>query len=224
MKILICTHAHLDKPSAGINRMRRMCHALGLHGIKASIAGPANEVDGVWQAYPGPGEADIAYRLSAKKIWRHSQALRSGSQAAYFFQNYLPSILRNEGYDGVIAYGPMGHLIEGMRLGARESGKFIVADQVERYRFSVHYLLNGIYWQQAKLCNSVLPKLDGLIGISKGWVDWAQTKGIPSVWIPSFAEDHGAVRQGPSKVDRPFTLTFVGHWIDRIRGDHDPAV
>ena len=215
MKLLICTHAHIDKPSAAINRLRRMASSLLPHDIHVSIAGPGSEVDGAWQAYPDSDGTEIAYNPSLFRAKRYSPALTSGAQAARFFRENLKPIVNQLGFDGIIAYGPQAQLIEGMRQGARESGVFIVADQVERYRMNAYYLLNGVYWEQVKLCNSVLPKLDGVIGISKGWEDWATSKGIPTVWIPSFAEDHGAVRQEPSPPDRPFTMTFVGHWIER---------
>jgi glycosyltransferase involved in cell wall biosynthesis len=57
--------------------------------------------------------------------------------------------------------------------------------------------------------------MDGLIGISKAWCDWAGRRRLPSVWIPSFADDRGRARAGPSTSDRSFTLAFIGHWIRR---------
>jgi glycosyltransferase involved in cell wall biosynthesis len=70
-------------------------------------------------------------------------------------------------------------------------------------------------WQQFAFSRWYLPQMDGVIGISKGWCEWASKQNIPNVWIPSFAEDHGIVRTEIVSRKQPFILTFIGHWVPR---------
>ncbi len=215
MRVLHCTTIPLSSPSAARNRLTRMSHALGRKGVEVIMAGWETGLDEPWQERTGKSGRQIVFDPAYAGVKRYCRAMTRGAQAAQFYGDHLPSLLESHECDGVISYAYQAQTAQAILGAARRVGAFVVADMVERFGPSLYRLLSGMNYQQWGLCRSVLPRMDGLIGISKGWCEWAQQRDLPNVWIPSFAEDHGCVRTDASPPERPFTLVFIGHWIRR---------
>lgn len=217
MRLLVCTMFSIDSPSAGKNRLLRMIRALRHQGHRASLVGQASNSTSEWEEFEIEGAHCVGFSPAHFRARRYCRAMQYGAQAALFYRKHLASLLSRFDAQGVISYAYQAQTARAILRGARQANAFVVADMVELFDLHFWYALNGMNYQQWSLCRSVLPKMDGLIGISKAWCDWAAARNLPHVWIPAFAEERGCVRQAPSPPDRPFTITFVGHWIERER-------
>lgn len=215
MRLLICAGFPVLAPSAGKNRLERMRSALAIHGMEAILVGEGSSPSEPWHYESTANGPCIGYNPHRVPVFGRCRAMRIGAQAAHFYRDYLTELIKTYACRGVIDFACQAQVSRSILDAARSVGAFVVGDIVERFTLSWHNLLNGMNWQQSRLCRAVLPRMDGLIGISRGWCDWAERRGIPNVWIPSFAQDHGCVRTGPSAADRPFTLAFIGHWESR---------
>jgi len=216
MNVLICTSSNILLPSAGKNRLTRMRRALAPHGIKTILVGAGNsDQPEPWCLIETPGGLCITFNPNRVQVWRHCRALKIGAQAVKFYQDYLVKLIERFECSGIIDYSFQGQVSRAILEGVRMTNSFVVADVVEHFNLSWHYLFNGINYQQLQRCRVLLPKMNGVIGISKAWCAWADKQGIPNVWIPPFAEDYCSVRTKPSLPDRPFTMVFLGHWVPR---------
>ncbi len=217
MKVIICSLLPLGTPSAARNRLYMMRGALAREGIEAIVVGEGDYTLGPnWRLVEGKNGYNIEFRRDKVPVHYYSPALQIGVRAARFYKRNLLEIIRDFHCSGVIDYSFQAQTSVEILKAARAIGAFVVADLVERFDFSWHNLFNGMLWQQKRLCDAVVPKLDGVIGISKGWCQWAKRQKIPYTWIPSFAEDRASLlRRRESPAGRPFTLVFVGHWIPR---------
>lgn len=216
MKVLICTAIPLASSSAALNRLTRMRRALAQQGIDAILVGSASGIDQCWKESESESGRQIVYdplRTGAKK--RYSRALTIASQAAAFYRRNLGELLTHYQCDGVISYVSQAQMGDAILQAARSTDCFVTADMVERFQVSTYYLLNGVYFQQNRLCSRTLPRMDGIIGISHGWCDWSESRGIPNVWIPSFAEDDPRLQRSGGTNNDSFTISFIGHWIRR---------
>jgi glycosyltransferase involved in cell wall biosynthesis len=192
-----------------------MRRSLAIHGIETILVGAGGDHREAWRVETSANGRCIGYGLREGLARRHSRAMAIGARAACFYREYLPQLLESFKCTGVIDYASQAQVSKVVYQAAHSYGVFAVADVVEHYDWSWHYILNGMNWQQMLLRQAVLPRMDGIIGISRGWCHWADQRGIPNVWIPAFAEDHGCVRGGPSSSGQPFTIAFIGHWLTR---------
>jgi glycosyltransferase involved in cell wall biosynthesis len=215
MRLLVCTSLPILEPSAGLNRLTRMSRALRPHGIETVLVGRGQSLNAAWNEVSDEQGLRVVYDGPRTGVRRHCRAMTHGAQAAHFYRHHLPDLIARYQCQGVLGYLAQAQVGQALLETARATDTFVVADMVERFRPSLYYLLNGVYFEQMRLCASVLPQYDGILGISKAWCDWASARRLPSVWIPSFAEDHGQVRDEPSSGGQPFTITFIGHWIER---------
>ena len=215
MRFLACTWIPLERPSAGLNLFLRMRRSLENQGIDMILVGQQDDMDAPWRETSLQGRPAIAFSGQHTGVRRYSLALTHAAQAAKFYRDTLPTLLTEYECDGAIVYSFQAQTAQAVLEGCRSLNKLVIADMVEWYRWSAYCLLNGVNIQQHRLCRSVLPNMDGIIGISKAWCAWAEARGVPSVWIPAFAEDRGCSRITPSPPDQPFTITFIGHWVDR---------
>ncbi len=215
MKVLVCTTVPLQEASAGRNRLLRMASALDPLGIEAILVGTGTPEGGAeWEEQMVAGRRGIAYDPRRTGARRYCRAMTNGAQGASFYKKFLPEIARSYRCAGAISYAYQGQSGEAILLGARIAGIFVVADMVEWFDWSPYRIANGMNYEQWRLREKVLPHMDGVVGISRAWVEWARGRGIPAVWIPSFAEERpwrGDARRAGSQ----FTLVFMGHWVDR---------
>lgn len=192
----------------------RMSKALSEQGIEATLVGAQKGLGKVWDEVDTPGFPAIAYDPDLSKAKGISPAMTRGRTAARFYRENLPELVRHFSVDGIITYDAQAQVVESIRKAAGDRC-FVVADMVELFAVDMQRFLNGVSYQQWQLCRKVLPTLDGIVGISHGWCEWAEQRGLPHVWCPSFAEDCKFVRSDPSPPDQPFTICTVGYWWDR---------
>lgn len=215
MNILICSSLPLDKTTAGLNRLMRMQQALGMHGVNSKIVGRQADLGEKWKEVPLPdGSLAVAYDPSLTCGKGYCNAIRQGAQAADYYRTCLPDLIRKYNVDGVITYHPQGQVVSAIMETAVSNGCFVLADMVELFRMDLYYLSNGTNYQQYLLRKKVLPKIDGIIGISHGWCDWSKQHGIHHVWCPSFGVDRD-FRTSPNQTADPFVLTVSGAMSSR---------
>ena len=216
MRILIATALSLDYPSAAGNRLRRMALALRMHGIQTVLVGMRSfDTCTVGQEhYAKDGLAVHVFPSPRFRscIPRYIQLMRS---AARYYAKNLVALLEQYQIDLVIIYSYYWQFSHVVWRICRQRGVAVCSGMVEWFAPTPRLVLTGQTIDLLAHRRLVLPQLDGLIGISRFWVDWAVARGLPTVCIPSFAEDHGVVRVEPSPPGRLFTLTYMGHWIDR---------
>lgn len=217
MNVLLCTDISLERPSAGLNRLKRMRQSLLQQGVGAILAGEGSCGDALWRIEQGSEGTNVVYNRNLVPVLGHCRAAQATAQATYFYKRHLAHIIAKLDCDGVIAYTFQGDTAAAILQGARLAGVFVVADMVEWFGLSVRYLLNGVALQQARLHRRVLPCMDGIIGISHAWESLACDLKLPYVWIPSFAEEPRCGRTQPSSPAGKLTLTFIGHWVARER-------
>ena len=214
MRLLICSSLAVDRPTAGRNRLMRMSRAVAAQGIEAIFVGSQAGLGTAWREVELQELRAIAFDPELTGARGYCSAMTKGARSSAFYREYLPELIQDFDVQGVISYDPQAQVVQSIQAAAHDNNCFVVADLVELFGVKVQYLLNGINYQQLRLVRQVLPKMDGIIGISHGWCEWARQRNLPHVWCPSFAEDCAFVRTSPS-LEKPFTLTFVGYWIDR---------
>jgi glycosyltransferase involved in cell wall biosynthesis len=215
MRVLISSAVDIDRPSAMRNRLVRMLKAIEGQGHAGVLVGSASSTSGAAQHSKLNGVDCVTYPISYRRKLMFRNAAYRSRLAEQFYRANLETLLAAYEIDIQLAFTVNAGLAHTLVRLSRQKGVPVVADVVEWFGISLRYLLNGVNWQLAQLTRAILPKVDGLIGISKAWCDWADQKGLPNVWIPSFAEDHGCVRTEASQADRPFTMVFIGHWVER---------
>ena len=190
-----------------------MAKSLKPYGIELVMAGRSEEVV-AWE-YRESGEiAEVAYNPTAFPARRFSRALELGAHASKFYRQILPTLFNNQSFDGAIGFSSQYQVLQPVLEVCQANNKPMFADVVEWFGWNPKYLLNGILRQQTKLLNDLLPKLDGLIGISHFWNQWGDQQSIPNVWIPSFLGETPGLQRTIGD-HAPFTIAFMGHWIDR---------
>ena len=190
-----------------------MAQALKPFGVELVMAGRSEKTD-TWEYRQGNDIGEIAYNPTAFPVARFSRALKLGGYAAKFYQQVLPSLFTEQGFDGAIGFSSQHQVLQPVLEICQANNKPMFADVVEWFGWNPKYLLNGVLRQQTKLLNDLLPKLDGLIGISHFWNQWSDQQNIPNVWIPSFLGEIPAT-QRTTDDGAPFTIAFMGHWIER---------
>jgi len=205
----------MDQPSAPLSRLNLMRLSLRPHGIQLILAGSSKSVETPWTLRKINGFWEVHFNVKDFPIYCHSKAMKFGRQSAKFYQLALPELFQKMGITGAITYSAQYQTVLPVFEYCRLNNKPIFADMVELFDWKYRYFLNGVNFQEWLLIRRLLPCFDGLIGISHYWCDWAKGKGVPSVLVPSFAEDKGWVRSTQSPIDKPFTITFIGHWVER---------
>ncbi|QEG20295.1 glycosyltransferase [Mariniblastus fucicola] len=215
MKVLICSAIPLDRTTANLNRLTRMQQSLEMHQVHARIVGFQSGLGVAWKEVVMPcGNSAIAFDPKLTGAKGYCNAIRQGAQAANFYRSFLPDLVKQFQVDGVIAYHPQGQTVGAILDAGHASGCFVVADMVELFRLNSYYFFNGTNYQQYRLRRNVLPNVDGVIGISHGWCDWCDQRGIRNVWCPSFALDQPS-RELPTPKGNPFVLAVAGQWNSR---------
>ena len=93
MRILICTAFSLDKPSAGLNKMKDLISALKLYGVETYISGFKNQDTKFKNKnYQVKGEK-IFFKFN-EKIYRHSKSLSINVNTADFYHKNLDKIIK----------------------------------------------------------------------------------------------------------------------------------
>lgn len=215
MKLLVCTALAIHKPSAGLNRLERMRSALRPNGIEVIIVGTGDCPYAPWQVDMSDYGSYIVFDPARIRVWRHCESATLTAQTALFYRRHLMEIISAQRCAGVICYTFQADNAGAILAATRQAGGFVFADMVEWFNISWHYMFNGVNIQQARMRRYVLPNVDGMIGISKGWCEWADQRDIANIWIPSFAEDSGLFRTTPPPPNRPLTLAFIGHLVSR---------
>lgn len=219
MRLICCTPVNLFRPSAALNRLARMRRALEPYGINVVLVGmgPKKQKDAWLKQKRGDGSDDITFCPDSFHPLRHCRAMRIAAKASACYHRHLQDVLNHTKPDGVIMYTNQAQVADPIISACKQCGVFVVADVVEYHNLSLHYLLNGVNFQQRIFITRSLCEVDGIIGISKSWCKWAEERGIPNVWIPSFAEDRQCFRTAAATAtcDEPFTIVFIGHWVER---------
>lgn len=217
MRVLITSMVRLDVPSAARTRIRRIAKALSTAGHELLLIGSSglSRVTGDCEVVIDDGLTLIRFNAARRSLF-WSEALRSGAQAKRFLKGNLDNIIKKNSIDIVIDYSFQAQVSWAVVRSCKRCGVPVVADLVERYDWNWYHIINGQLLQQELLIRRVVPMMNGVVGISIPWCEWAESKRIPVVWIPSVAEDvKGAIRASPY-VRRPmFNLVFAGHWLPR---------
>jgi len=114
---------------------------------------------------------------------------------------------------------------------AKARGIPVIGDLVEQKAPTLHRWLNGAAHEQTIRDREILPRLDGIIGISPAWVQWAKAQNLPSVWVPALLDPQELPQRQPNIAPTPranastesFTtngadkprIGWIGHWNQR---------
>lgn len=213
MKLLICTSFDFRVPCAGLNRLERMRQSMERFGISSIMvaSGPVDP-NKDWEVNDA---GDIAFRRESYHSWGHSRAMRIAGEAKKFYREYLAEIAEKFGISGVIVYTTQGQLVEPIIKVGKKEGLFVVADVGEYYRFSAHFFLNGMIFQQALLKHLYMKELSGVIVPSLAWENHAEKCGVSHVMIPGFAEETPVKRLSPSDALDDVNILYMGKLVGR---------
>ena len=185
MRILICTAFSLDKPSAGLNKMKDLISALKLYGVETYISGFKNQDTKFKNKnYQVKGEK-IFFKFN-EKIYRHSKSLSINVNTADFYHKNLDKIIKELSIDLIIVYSTFSTLIEPIIKISRKNKIKVTAYVGELFNFSLKYLFNGVLFMQYKAFFFSFKLLDGLICASPSWQSYSQKINKKSVLLPTF--------------------------------------
>lgn len=129
--------------------------------------------------------------------------------------------LSEHSYDAVIAYGQSWYCLN---QSYRLLGKLLrvchthnalcLMDCTEWHALSRMTLLTGVALDQWLVTHRMLPRLDGIIGISHLWLDYAARHRVEAIHIPSLGEADMPVPPAERKAG-PFRLTYLGPMAGR---------
>jgi glycosyltransferase involved in cell wall biosynthesis len=131
----------------------------------------------------------------------------------------LTDLCRAGDVDVVIGYSNSLMGMKQVTAHCRRLGIPIVRDVVE-WLGPDSYLggrANLLYWDSQYAFRRLLPKSDGIIGISSFLVEHFTRLGLPCVRMPAIIDPEAAppALPRPAHTDRPFTLTYLGNMVER---------
>ncbi len=125
-------------------------------------------------------------------------------------------LMQGSRWDIVILYDSGWWILEPVRRLCQRRGALAVAYMVEWHQPTFRRLIGLSWFDQWLFHHWLLPKVDGLIGISRAWGAVAERHAIPFVVVPSFSKFGDD--ELPEMIHReggPFKVAVVGHWVRR---------
>lgn len=217
-RVLLCTAVWWGRCDAENHRLQRMRQALHAQGIETVITALHAEPGGReadWSAESDACGAVVRYRLHPGRWVYPSPAMRRVYGAARFHREHGGALIEQFACAAVLVYADQAPLPNACLALARRHKRPILVDAAEYHRLSVHYLLNGVNLQQWRFRHRVVPSIDGLIGVGRGWCAWAQALNVPTAWVPAFGVEPERTRSHVAPADAPVRLVFLGHWVGR---------
>lgn len=234
LNIAITVPVSLSEHSPCLTRVDLLCRALQQCGHQVALIGlgTADQAEGIQRTVHGSG---VRYALrptgdTKGRFW-HSKLRHKLNQIAAAFRCGLPQALESSECQLLIDYCSYGSVSQVVWQTAQTRGIPLIGDLVEQKAPTLHRWLNGAASEQARRDRDILPRLDGIIGISPAWVEWAQSQQIPSVWVPALLDPRdlplpgtesplaSAVSDAASGPTRPRPavprIGWIGHWNQR---------
>jgi glycosyltransferase involved in cell wall biosynthesis len=214
MNILHCTLFNLNSPSAGLNRIYRLREALKKHKINLIVVGSGCS-SGSWENRNKNGYTEILFNKEVFFSIRHSKSMRFAAEASKFYKKYLKDLIKDFNISGLIIYSPIGEVVGAITRQTKQKNIFVVADCGEYYRFSFHYLLNGMIFQQAFFKYFQMKNMSGVIAPSPIWYNRASKLNIPRVLLPGLSQANNFFRNTVSQKNKPINIVFMGRLTRR---------
>jgi glycosyltransferase involved in cell wall biosynthesis len=234
MKAVICLPIDLTQHSAGRTRATLMRNALISNGVDAKLVGIGSVDQSEEIQHLRIGSVDsITIRPDSKTTNRQS-AGRLRSQVKCYsnaFEKSLKDVLVELRPNIIIDYCTFYSISKTVLATARLLKVPIVGDLVEQKKPNIRRILNGAAYEQFARDNWIVPMLDGIIGISNAWVDWANSRKMLSCWVPPLLNskfeitteesgDDGYNSLAPMSEEsadlvRRVSIAWIGHWNSR---------
>lgn len=191
LNIAITVPVSLSEHSPCLTRVDLLGRALQQCGHQVAWIGlgTADQAEGIQRTVHGSG---VRYALrpagvTKGRFW-HSKLRHKLNQIAAAFRRGLPQALESSECQLLIDYCSYGSVSQIAWQAAQTRGIPLIGDLVEQKAPTLHRWLNGAASEQTRRDRYILPRLDGIIGISPAWVEWANEKQIPSVWVPALLD------------------------------------
>ncbi len=129
------------------------------------------------------------------------------------YRRALDQILNEMSFDAVVCFTHSGILIRQLLSACRRRGIVCVQDLNEWFTATPRSAANPFIWDAIINRRRWLPRLDGIVAISRLLKAHADSIGTPAILVPSLAEP-GIPLQPPHAPQRPlgdsFTITYLG--------------
>jgi glycosyltransferase involved in cell wall biosynthesis len=216
-RLMLCTAVWWDRGGAETNRLQRMRHVLRRLGVETVVTALSSDPDSGrgWSVADDTCGSVVRYRSTPSSLVYPSPAMRRVFGASRFHREHGDALLRRFECEALLVYTSQAPLAEACVELARRHRLPVLADAAEYHGFTPHYALNGVNLQQWLFRHRVVPRLDGLVGVGRGWCAWAERAGVPTAWVPAFGVRPAVVRKRVARSDEPIRLAFIGHWVRR---------
>lgn len=220
MRVLIALGLPYPAPSASAGRIQKFARGLIEAGAEVLVLGQRPTIPDVPDR--GTDAQGVAYDTVVVKEPRYFvEKFRQRSVVNQATFEMVERLLSQKHYDAVIAYGQSWHcfnqsssMMRGLGSICHRHGAVCLMDCTEWHALSRIQVLNGVLLDQWTLLHRVVPRLDGIIGISKFWVDYAQRRHLPVIHIPALGEADVPAPPAPRRAG-PFRLTYLGQMAKR---------
>ncbi len=212
-RVMIVLSGEYPGGSAATNRMQKFARGLRAAGADVFLLAAVKEAD----KQPGPDWSPDDHGLP----FAQAPIPRSRLRIPYRILKYtaLPGIygrkfeqfVQRERLDAVILYGSMGFPYRNIVRICRERGITCLVQLDEDHKFRPRFLTQPHFWDQELYRPRLMRKIDGIIGISRFWEEYASERGLPSLRVPAIGDvEPTAESLAERKPHDGFILTFLG--------------
>lgn len=215
MKVLIVVYADYPGTIAASNHVQRYALGLQLAGDDVTVVGYLLKDDVALSGRDSRGVRYESFRLPRGPKWLGSYLSRIKAFTRGMTSR-LEELLSRETFDACIYEGRSWIVGRALWKIARRHGMAIFPYPVEWHGPTMSRVLGGAQLDTALFRRRLLPRSDGVIGISRFWQRMCEARNVPFVLIPGLADLLPDAQPPATRTAaRPFPVVFVGTWIGR---------